>query len=68
MLKQLGHQTRTAGINFAIKSDVIKDTRRWQKCLLGKLSRVSEGRNIKHSTRKVVIKEDIVGVGESQKY
>jgi len=48
MLKQLGHsgkhQTRTAGTNFTIESDVIKDTRRWQKCLLGRLSRVSEGR------------------------
>jgi len=68
MLQQLGHQTRTAGTNFAIKSDVIKDTRRWQKCLLGRLSRVSEGRNIKHCTRKVVMKRGHTWGGESQKY
>ena len=68
MLKQLGHsgqhQTRTKGTNFTIKSDVIKNTRRCQKCLVGRLSRVSEGRNIKHSTRKVVIKRGHSGGGD----
>jgi len=71
MLKQLWHsgqhQTRTEGTTFTTISDVIKDTRRWQKCLLCRLSRESEGRNIKHSTRKVVIKRGH-GRGGSQNY
>jgi hypothetical protein len=69
MLKQLGHachQTTTEGTNFTIKSDEIKDSRRWQKCILGGLCRESEGRTIKHSTTRVVTKR---GHGrESQKY